>query len=154
MSSPGSSSNYSRLTGGSHDALACFDRLSRIVVATPSGDYQLSSRYEPPKPRPRVSTTQRIAWPFYLIRSCLLEKMLEANPLCAECTATEVEWVSTSIGVTLCADCAIAHRKLGTNISRLRSIYMDLWSPRLVECIVESMGNSQVSDKGFEHVRS
>ena len=84
----------------------------------------------------------------------LLEKMLEANPLCAECTATEVEWVSTSIGVTLCADCAIAHRKLGTNISRLRSIYMDLWSPRLVECIVESMGNSQVSDKGFEHVRS
>ena len=37
----------------------------------------------------------------------LLERMLEANPLCAECGAGEVEWVSTSLGVTLCPDCAI-----------------------------------------------
>jgi len=75
----------------------------------------------------------------------VLERMLEANPLCAECGAGEVEWVSTSLGVTLCPDCAIGHRKLGSNISRLRSIYMDLWCQELVACIADSMGNEQAN---------
>ena len=77
--------------------------------------------------------------------AALLEKLLEANLECAECSANDVEWASTSLGITLCADCAIAHRKLGNNISVLRSIYMDLWSPIMATYMIEAMGNEQMN---------
>ena len=51
-----------------------------------------------------------------------LEAFMQANPSCAECASVEIEWVSTSIGCSLCVDCASVHRRLGTDVSRLRSL--------------------------------
>ncbi|CAN0168843.1 unnamed protein product, partial [Discosporangium mesarthrocarpum] len=41
---------------------------------------------------------------------------LNQEQACAECGHDEVEWVSLTIGVTLCATCASIHRALGTRI--------------------------------------
>lgn len=37
-------------------------------------------------------------------------------------------WISTNIGITLCEDCAAAHRKLTWAVSKLKSIYLDYFS--------------------------
>lgn len=52
----------------------------------------------------------------------LLHKVIADNDTCAECGAGDVEWVSTTFGITLCVDCACAHRKLGADVSLLRFV--------------------------------
>ena len=59
----------------------------------------------------------------------MLKAFIEANATCCECGAPNVEWVATSVGVTLCADCATAHRRLGGDHARLRALHLDPWSP-------------------------
>ena len=40
---------------------------------------------------------------------------------------TEPEWASINLGITLCINCAGAHRGLGAHISKVRSIILDDW---------------------------
>ncbi|RTE79034.1 hypothetical protein BHE90_006454 [Fusarium euwallaceae] len=55
------------------------------------------------------------------------------NNMCADCHARNPAWASWSLGVFLCMRCAAIHRKLGTHISKVKSLSMDSWSNEQVD---------------------
>ena len=62
----------------------------------------------------------------------LLERIRAADPgnsTCADCNSTSrVEWVSLNLGIILCIECSGIHRSLGTHISKIRSLTLDITS--------------------------
>lgn len=55
------------------------------------------------------------------------------NSTCADCGARNPSWASWNLGVFLCMRCASIHRKLGTHISKVKSLSMDKWTTEQVE---------------------
>ncbi|KAK3403331.1 hypothetical protein B0T20DRAFT_400685 [Sordaria brevicollis] len=55
------------------------------------------------------------------------------NNVCADCSARNPSWASWSLGIFLCMRCATIHRKLGTHISKVKSLSMDSWTNEQVE---------------------
>ncbi|KAI0838766.1 ArfGap-domain-containing protein [Hypoxylon sp. FL0890] len=55
------------------------------------------------------------------------------NNFCADCQARNPSWASWNLGIFLCMRCAAIHRKLGTHISKVKSLSMDSWSNEQVE---------------------
>ncbi|KAF4977159.1 hypothetical protein FZEAL_6267 [Fusarium zealandicum] len=55
------------------------------------------------------------------------------NNMCADCHSRNPAWASWSLGVFLCMRCAAIHRKLGTHISKVKSLSMDSWSNEQVD---------------------
>eukprot|EP00055_Hartaetosiga_balthica_P011763 m.54751 g.54751 ORF g.54751 m.54751 type:complete len:837 (-) comp7728_c2_seq2:592-3102(-) len=49
----------------------------------------------------------------------------EGNSTCADCDATDPDWMSINLGITLCIECSGAHRSLGTHVSKVRSLTLD-----------------------------
>jgi hypothetical protein len=47
---------------------------------------------------------------------------------CGECSATFPTWASVNLGVFLCGRCASLHRKLGEEVSIVKSLTLDKWS--------------------------
>ena len=39
------------------------------------------------------------------------------------------DWASINLGVLICIECSGVHRKLGSHISRVRSLDLDDWPP-------------------------
>ncbi|KNE71323.1 hypothetical protein AMAG_15562 [Allomyces macrogynus ATCC 38327] len=68
----------------------------------------------------------------------------DANAHCADCGARGSKWASWNIGVFLCMRCAGVHRKLGTHISKVKSINMDIWTPEQIDSI-RSKGNAKAN---------
>ncbi|KAK8197797.1 uncharacterized protein BKA78DRAFT_306807 [Phyllosticta capitalensis] len=62
-----------------------------------------------------------------------LIKTVPGNDRCADCGARNPGWASWSLGIFLCMRCATLHRKLGTHISKVKSLSMDSWSHDQVE---------------------
>ncbi|KAL8880817.1 MAG: hypothetical protein Q9192_007939, partial [Flavoplaca navasiana] len=62
-----------------------------------------------------------------------LVKMVPGNDRCADCEARNPGWASWSLGIFLCMRCASLHRKLGTHISKVKSLSMDSWTNDQVE---------------------
>lgn len=64
-----------------------------------------------------------------------------ANRKCADCAARLLKrsdaWVSTSLGVVLCVECAAAHRHLGPSVSRIRSPVFDRWDVPSAQRLLE-----------------
>ncbi|KAG5985239.1 hypothetical protein E4U55_007864 [Claviceps digitariae] len=58
---------------------------------------------------------------------------IPGNNQCADCHARNPAWASWSLGVFLCMRCAAIHRKLGTHISKVKSLSMDSWSNEQVD---------------------
>ena len=55
-----------------------------------------------------------------------LIKFLRENNYCAECgSQSQLKWISTSLGITLCETCARAHRQLTWSVSKLKNIEFD-----------------------------
>jgi Arf-GAP with SH3 domain, ANK repeat and PH domain-containing protein len=53
----------------------------------------------------------------------------QGNCWCADCgTGVKVEWVSINLGIILCIECSGIHRSLGTHISKVRSLTLDITS--------------------------
>ncbi|KAK8089888.1 UBA domain-containing protein 3 [Apiospora hydei] len=50
------------------------------------------------------------------------------NKTCADCGSRNPGWASWSLGIFLCMRCASIHRKLGTHISKVKSLSMDGWT--------------------------
>jgi Arf-GAP/SH3 domain/ANK repeat/PH domain-containing protein len=53
----------------------------------------------------------------------------KGNTWCADCgSGSKVEWVSINLGIILCIECSGIHRSLGTHISKVRSLTLDIKS--------------------------
>lgn len=54
-------------------------------------------------------------------------QQIPSDRMCAECSSTKsVEWVSINLLMVLCIDCSGAHRSLGSHISKVRSLTLDV----------------------------
>ncbi|KAF2222334.1 hypothetical protein BDZ85DRAFT_263464 [Elsinoe ampelina] len=63
------------------------------------------------------------------------------NGQCADCGAKNPGWASWSLGIFLCVRCASLHRKLGTHISKVKSLSMDSWNAEQVDTM-KRVGNT------------
>ena len=73
------------------------------------------------------------------------------NKWCADCGSdNRVEWVSINLGIILCIECGGIHRSLGTHISKIRSLTLDVnsFTQDVVELIL-ALGN-RVSNMVWE----
>ncbi|KAK0194466.1 hypothetical protein F5146DRAFT_1035992 [Armillaria mellea] len=72
----------------------------------------------------------------------LVEKLalLPGNDICADCKARNPRWASHNLGIFLCVNCASIHRKIGTHITKVKSLTMDSWTKEQVENM-KNMGN-------------
>jgi Arf-GAP with SH3 domain, ANK repeat and PH domain-containing protein len=53
----------------------------------------------------------------------------QGNAFCADCGSTsKVEWVSLNLAILLCIECGGIHRSLGTHVSKIRSLTLDIYS--------------------------
>jgi Arf-GAP/GTPase/ANK repeat/PH domain-containing protein 1/3 len=50
------------------------------------------------------------------------------------------DWASINLGVLICIECSGVHRKLGSHISRVRSLDLDEWPPGHL-AVMAAMGN-------------
>ncbi|KAG5445845.1 Arf-GAP with coiled-coil, ANK repeat and PH domain-containing protein 2 [Clonorchis sinensis] len=66
------------------------------------------------------------------------------NRRCVDCAADEASWASINLGVTLCTQCAAAHRGLGVHVSKIRSLTLDNWEPELLHLML-NLGNNLVN---------
>jgi Putative GTPase activating protein for Arf len=81
-----------------------------------------------------------------------LQNLIQAVPgnnQCADCGARNPGWASWSLGIFLCMRCASIHRKLGTHISKVKSLSMDTWSAEQVE-----VSNAQAGTQAFIELTS
>jgi Arf-GAP/SH3 domain/ANK repeat/PH domain-containing protein len=62
----------------------------------------------------------------------LLQQVREAdsgNRVCADCgSESKVDWVSINLGIVICIECSGIHRSLGTHITKIRSLTLDVTS--------------------------
>ena len=76
----------------------------------------------------------------------LLQQVRDADPAnrsCADCgTESKVDWVSINLGIVICIECSGIHRSLGTHISKVRSLTLDIHSftPDIIEILLR-IGN-------------
>ncbi|KAL2808859.1 hypothetical protein BJX63DRAFT_435748 [Aspergillus granulosus] len=73
-----------------------------------------------------------------------LIRSVPGNDRCADCSAMNPGWASWNLGVFLCMRCAALHRKMGTHISKVKSLSMDSWSSEQVD-EMKSRGNTIVN---------
>ncbi|KAF1971495.1 ArfGap-domain-containing protein [Bimuria novae-zelandiae CBS 107.79] len=71
-----------------------------------------------------------------------LIKDVPGNNVCADCGARNPGWASWSVGIFLCLRCAALHRKLGTHISKVKSLSMDKWDSAQVDNM-KRIGNTE-----------
>ena len=50
------------------------------------------------------------------------------------------DWASINLGVLICIECSGVHRKLGSHISRVRSLDLDEWPPGHL-AVMSALGN-------------
>ena len=73
--------------------------------------------------------------------SDLVIAFVTKNNYCAECNSLDVTWISISIGITLCEECASVHRQLTWSISKLKNIRLDEFSKWQMNLLICDLGN-------------
>ena len=65
----------------------------------------------------------------------IINKLLKKpeNKLCADCKNSPPSWASINLGVFICIKCSGVHRELGTHISKIKSVNLDIWSNDILE---------------------
>lgn len=60
------------------------------------------------------------------------------NKSCADCkTAQHPRWASWNLGCFICIRCSGVHRSMGTHISRVKSVDLDVWTDEQVESMIK-----------------
>ncbi|OKL56655.1 hypothetical protein UA08_08290 [Talaromyces atroroseus] len=73
-----------------------------------------------------------------------LIRSVPGNDQCADCQARNPGWASWNLGAFLCMRCGSLHRKMGTHISKVKSLSMDSWTSDQVENM-KKRGNTIVN---------
>ena len=65
----------------------------------------------------------------------IINKLLKKpeNKLCADCKNSPPSRASINLGVFICIKCSGVHRELGTHISKIKSVNLDIWSDDILE---------------------
>ncbi|KAG0569778.1 hypothetical protein M758_6G111100 [Ceratodon purpureus] len=65
------------------------------------------------------------------------------NCVCADCGASDPDWASLNLGILLCIECSGVHRNLSVQISKVRSLTLDVrvWEPSVIGYF-QSVGNT------------
>ncbi|KAG0250753.1 hypothetical protein DFQ27_009219, partial [Actinomortierella ambigua] len=81
----------------------------------------------------------------------ILNELLKipVNTICCDCGASNPKWASTSIGCFLCMRCCSIHRKMGTHISKIKSVTLDAWTQEEIDNM-KNRGNGKVNQFGME----
>lgn len=80
----------------------------------------------------RNSTMSKTATDRYQRQLLLLLKE-PGNDVCADCKARNPRWASWDQGVFLCVQCASMHRKIGSHVTKVKSVTLDKWTKEQVE---------------------
>ncbi|KAG1829410.1 hypothetical protein EV424DRAFT_426595 [Suillus variegatus] len=75
------------------------------------------------------------------------------NKVCADCKRNDPRWASWNLGVFLCIRCSGIHRGMGTHISRVKSVDLDIWTPEQMESI-QKWGNRRANLYWESHLKS
>ena len=70
---------------------------------------------------------------------------IEGNNKCIDCNAENPTFASTNNAVFLCENCANIHKRLGTNISIIKSLNNDVFTPEEIS-ILKIGGNKRFND--------
>ncbi|KAI9297222.1 hypothetical protein K502DRAFT_288333, partial [Neoconidiobolus thromboides FSU 785] len=76
----------------------------------------------------------------------------QSNLICADCDSNNPEWCSINFGILLCIECSGIHRSLGTHITKIRSLTLDVvtFTPDLIT-LLEKIGNG-LSNEYWEYL--
>ncbi|GMK59107.1 hypothetical protein CspeluHIS016_0701220 [Cutaneotrichosporon spelunceum] len=66
------------------------------------------------------------------------------NKACADCRKNDARWASWNLGVYVCIRCSGIHRAMGTHISKVKSIDLDIWTPEQMANI-QKWGNKRAN---------
>ncbi|RXW15083.1 hypothetical protein EST38_g10771 [Candolleomyces aberdarensis] len=66
------------------------------------------------------------------------------NKVCADCKRNDPRWASWNLGVFLCIRCSGLHRGMGTHISKVKSVDLDVWTPEQMDSI-QKWGNKRAN---------
>uniref|UniRef100_A0A1I7UUN2 Arf-GAP with coiled-coil, ANK repeat and PH domain-containing protein 2 n=1 Tax=Caenorhabditis tropicalis TaxID=1561998 RepID=A0A1I7UUN2_9PELO len=80
-------------------------------------------------------------------------RRVPGNEVCADCGSPAPKWVSINLGVVLCIECSGAHRSLGVQTSKVRSLCMDSIDNELRDVLL-ALGNRQVNAIFLAHFPS
>ncbi len=72
---------------------------------------------------------------YCMLRSLSLLSIWEHHGLLADPT-----WASLNLGALICIECSGIHRNLGTHLSRVRSLDLDVWPSELTK-VLTAIGN-------------
>ncbi|KAK0543822.1 ARF GAP with effector function(s) [Tilletia horrida] len=75
------------------------------------------------------------------------------NKTCADCKRNDPRWASWNIGCYLCIRCSGIHRSMGTHISKVKSIDLDIWTPEQMESI-QKWGNKRCNLYWEAHLKA
>ncbi|THH04761.1 hypothetical protein EW145_g5286 [Phellinidium pouzarii] len=67
------------------------------------------------------------------------------NDACADCKSKAPRWASHNLGIFICVRCASIHRKIGTHVTKVKSLTLDSWSKEQVENM-KSIGNNKANN--------
>ncbi|KAI0825317.1 hypothetical protein BC628DRAFT_1410357 [Trametes gibbosa] len=84
-----------------------------------------------------------------------LREMLKRpeNKTCADCKRNDPRWASWNLGVFLCIRCSGIHRSMGTHISKVKSVDLDVWTPEQMAS-VQKWGNRRANIYWEAHLRA
>ncbi|GJE99757.1 ArfGap-domain-containing protein [Phanerochaete sordida] len=75
------------------------------------------------------------------------------NKVCADCKRNDPRWASWNLGVFLCIRCSGIHRSMGTHISKVKSVDLDVWTIEQMSSITK-WGNKRANIYWEAHLKA
>ncbi|KDQ17522.1 hypothetical protein BOTBODRAFT_576551 [Botryobasidium botryosum FD-172 SS1] len=75
------------------------------------------------------------------------------NKTCADCKRNDPRWASWNLGVFVCIRCSGIHRSMGTHISKVKSVDLDVWTPEQMASI-QKWGNHRANLYWEAHLKA